>query len=200
VTGGSGLALGIAERDASDARRICQVEGRRAVLCGSASQRTREQVGFARTRLPWRKLDVAGLSQDFEDSVGEIAGWAAACWDEDPAAIPLVYSADSLADVDHDTPDAAELVERAFGAVAQRLVGLGAARLIVAGGESSGRVMADLGVAQLRIGPAIAAGVAWSEATTATGALLNVALKSGNFGDVDMFTEAWRELERGMSR
>jgi uncharacterized protein YgbK (DUF1537 family) len=200
VTGGSGLALGMPQRTASDARRIRGVEGRRVVLSGSASQRTRDQVAFARTQLPWRKLDVTRLSQDIEDAVEEIARWAAACWADDPTAIPLVYSADSLDDVDHDTPDAADLVERTFGAVAQRLVALGAAQLIVAGGESSGRVMAELGVAQLRIGPAIAAGVAWSEATTATGALLNVALKSGNFGEVDMFTEAWRQLERGTSR
>ncbi|WP_246266132.1 3-oxo-tetronate kinase [Pseudonocardia xinjiangensis] len=199
VTGGSGLALGIPERAASDARRIRVVEGRRAVLCGSASQRTRDQVAFARARLPWRKLDVAGLARNVEDAAAEIAAWAAACWDEDRTAIPLVYSADSLADVDHDTPGAAELVERAFGAVARHLVALGATRLIVAGGESSGRVMAELGVTQLRIGPAIAAGVAWSEATTAAGDPLNVALKSGNFGAVDMFTEAWHELERGMS-
>jgi uncharacterized protein YgbK (DUF1537 family) len=109
--------------------------------------------------------------------------------------VPLVYSADSLADIDQETPDAADLVERAFGALARRLVALGAAQLIVAGGESSGRVMAELEVALLRIGPAIAAGVAWSEATTANGAVLNVALKSGNFGEVDMFTEAWRRLE-----
>jgi uncharacterized protein YgbK (DUF1537 family) len=200
VTGGSGLALGMPQRVASDARRIRGVEGRRAVLSGSASQRTREQVAFARTRLPWWKLDVARLSRCIEDAVEEIARWAAACWTDDPSVIPLIYSADSLDDVDHDTPDAADLVERTFGAVAQRLVALGAAQLIVAGGESSGRVMAELGVAQLRIGPAIAPGVTWSEATTATGTPLNVALKSGNFGEVDMFTSAWQELERGTSK
>jgi len=195
VTGGSGLALGIDKRAAADSRRIREIEGRRAVLCGSASQRTREQVAFARERLPWRKLDVARLAQDFDIAVGELAAWAAKCWSENPSAVPLVYSADSLADIDQETPDAADLVERAFGALARRLVALGAAQLIVAGGESSGRVMAELEVALLRIGPAIAAGVAWSEATTANGAVLNVALKSGNFGEVDMFTEAWRRLE-----
>jgi 3-dehydrotetronate 4-kinase len=199
VTGGSGLALGIPQRTASDARRIRGVEGRRAVLSGSASQRTRAQVAFARTRLPWWKLDVAHLSLGVEGAAEEIAGWAAARWADDPSAIPLIYSADSLDDIDHDTPGAADLVERTFGAVARHLVALGAAQLIVAGGESSGRVMAELCVAQLRIGPAIAPGVAWSEAATATGTPLNVALKSGNFGEVDMFTEAWRELERGTS-
>jgi uncharacterized protein YgbK (DUF1537 family) len=196
VTGGSGLALGIPELPESGGRRIRTVPGRRAVLCGSASQRTREQVAHARERLPWRKLDPARLARDLDTVVAEIAEWADACWRTDPNAVPLVYSTDSLDDLRHGVTDGAELVERAFGAVADRLVALGATQLIIAGGESSGRVMAELGVARLRIGPAIAPGVAWSEAITAAGEPLNVALKSGNFGEPDMFTEAWQELER----
>lgn len=195
ITGGSGLALGIPRQVGADPRRIVVVPGRRAVLCGSASQRTREQVAHARERLPWRKLDPAVLAGDLDAAVAELADWAAHQWSADPAAVPLIYSAASLADVDKDTPDAAELVERAIGALATRLTALGVSQMIVAGGESSGRVVAELDVAQLRIGPEIAPGVAWSEARTTTGTTLDVALKSGNFGAVDMFTSAWRELE-----
>ena len=107
---------------------------------------------------------------------------------------------DSPADIDHDTEDAAGLVEHAFGAIAARFAALGATRLIVAGGESSGRVVAELGISQLRIGPAIAPGVAWSEAKTVTGTVFDVALKSGNFGGVDMFTAAWQDLEGNTAR
>jgi uncharacterized protein YgbK (DUF1537 family) len=200
VTGGSGLALGIPNTTTPEGRAIRVVDGRRAVLCGSASVRTREQVAFGRRHLPNRKLDLPRLRQDFDGAVAEIAAWADACWRADPDTVPLVYSVDSPADIDHDTEDAAGLVEHAFGAIAARFAALGATRLIVAGGESSGRVVAELGISQLRIGPAIAPGVAWSEAKTVTGTVFDVALKSGNFGGVDMFTAAWQDLEGNTAR
>lgn len=200
VTGGSGLALGIPKMLTPENRAIHVVRGRRAVLCGSASARTREQVAAGRRQLPSSKLDPSRLRADFDGAVSEIATWAGACWMADPDAIPLVYSVDSPDDVDHDTEGAAELVERAFGAIASRFAALGATQLIIAGGESSGRVVAELGITQLRIGPTIAPGVAWSEATTATGAVYDVALKSGNFGGIDMFTAAWQDLEGSSPR
>jgi uncharacterized protein YgbK (DUF1537 family) len=46
------------------------------------------------------------------------------------------------------------------------------------------------------VGPAISAGVTWGAAVTSDDVLLNVALKSGNFGPVDMFTTAWSKLDR----
>jgi len=205
VTGGSGLALGLPERTMMDARHIRPVdgrranEGRRAVLCGSASLRTREQVAHARERLPWQKLDLDALRHDFDAVIAGLADWAEACWQADPAAIPLVYSVDSLDDVARGGADGADLVERAFGSLARALTARGATRLIVAGGESSGSVMAELGITRLTIGAEIAPGVAWSEAVSDRGDVYDVALKSGNFGAVDMFTTAWPGVERGRS-
>jgi uncharacterized protein YgbK (DUF1537 family) len=109
--------------------------------------------------------------------------------------VPLVYSAASPEDVARDRPGASELVERALGAIASRAVAAGLRQLVVAGGESSGRVIADLGVQSLRIGPSIAPGVAWAAATTDAGETLDLALKSGNFGERDLFVTAWRRLE-----
>ena len=83
-----------------------------------------------------------------------------------------------------------------MGAIARGFVDAGVTQLIVAGGESSGRGLADLRVTGLRIGPAISAGVTWGAATTGDGALVDLALKSGNFGPVDMFTTAWRKLDQ----
>ncbi|GHH72491.1 HPr kinase [Streptomyces sulfonofaciens] len=201
VTGGSGLAQGLAPLENARARDITVRPGLRAVLCGSASQRTREQVAHARDRLPWRKLDPQVLRTAFDRAVADIVRWARELWASDESATPLVYSADSLADVVHDAPgrdaeSSAELVERAIAAIARGFVDAGVTQLIVAGGESSGGVLAGLGVTRLRVGPEISAGVTWGAALTRGGALLNVALKSGNFGPVDMFTTAWRELGR----
>ena len=68
------------------------------------------------------------------------------------------------------------------------IVASGVRRLVVAGGETSGAVVAALDVAALRIGPRIDTGVPWTivESTPRLG----LALKSGNFGEPDFFTRA----------
>lgn len=66
--------------------------------------------------------------------------------------------------------------------------------MIVAGGETSGAVVQNLGIPSLDIGPQIAPGVAWA-AGRASSIDINIALKSGNFGTTDMFTSAWERLQ-----
>jgi uncharacterized protein YgbK (DUF1537 family) len=62
---------------------------------------------------------------------------------------------------------------------------------MVAGGETSGAVVQALGVQQLRIGAAICPGVPWTQAVLpGSGDAVQLALKSGNFGGVDIFVEA----------
>jgi uncharacterized protein YgbK (DUF1537 family) len=195
VTGGSGLALGIHAGDEAEARRIPCTPGRRAVLCGSASARTREQIAFAKTRIPARKLDLDGLRNDPAAEAGRVLDWARDLWSREPSAVPLVFSAESVEDLAEDRETASALVEEALAAVAAGMVREGVRELIVAGGESSGRVVQELGVKALRIGPAISPGVAWANATAADGTGLSLALKSGNFGNREMFTTAWSALE-----
>jgi uncharacterized protein YgbK (DUF1537 family) len=86
---------------------------------------------------------------------------------------------------------AGELAERALAAVAQRLVAAGVRRVVVAGGETAGAVTAALGVRALRIGPTIDPGVPWTAGRTGEGVLLQLALKSGNFGTPDFLRRAW---------
>lgn len=195
VTGGSGLALGIPAGDEADARRIPRTPGRRAVLCGSASARTREQIASGKRFLPSRKLDLDALGRDAAAEAGRIVDWARDLWSQDPSAVPLVFSAESIDDLAKDKDNASALVEQALASIAVGMIGEGVRELIVAGGESSGRVVQELGVETLRIGPAISPGVAWANATAADGTGLTLALKSGNFGERDMFTTAWSALE-----
>jgi uncharacterized protein YgbK (DUF1537 family) len=198
VTGGSGLALGLeATRATADARAIPTVAGRRAALCGSASERSREQVAHAKRRLPCRKIDLSALMAAPAAETKACLDWALACWDQDRESVPLVYSVDDLADVVHAGPgfQPAAAVEKALARVAQGLAAAGLGQLIVAGGETAGRVISELGVSALRIGPAIAPGVSWGHAATAAGRSFNLALKSGNFGAPDLFEAAWELLE-----
>ena len=202
VTGGSGLALGVPAADGRSARDIPIEAGLGAVLCGSASARTQEQIASARKSLPTRRIDIGALRAGFGAEVDDVTTWAGRLWRDDPAAVPVVYSVGSPEDVERaagpsDSSRAeptSDLVERALAAIAETFVAAGVRRLVVAGGESSGRVMQRLGVTALRIGPEIAPGVAWSSATRTRGVPLTVALKSGNCGPVDMFTSCWEIL------
>lgn len=195
VTGGSGLARGFAhDAGSEDARDIPVAGGYSATLCGSASQATRAQVNHARLNVPWRKLDLHALRGGFDAEVASLLDWAAGVYEEWADATPLFYSVDSLSDIENVPAGTSELVEQALAAIAAGLVRLGARRLIVAGGETSGRVVSELGIDRIAIGAAIAPGVAWGAGRTADGAPVNVALKSGNFGGEDMFTSAWAVL------
>ena len=95
---------------------------------------------------------------------------------------------------------AGELIERALAAIALGLVReLGVRQLVVAGGETSGACVQALGATHMRIGAAISPGVPWCFAGIAldgvpgetTNEGIHLALKSGNFGEVDFFTQAF---------
>jgi 3-dehydrotetronate 4-kinase len=76
--------------------------------------------------------------------------------------------------------------------LAKRLGQAGVRKFIVAGGETSGSVMAALKIRSLRIGPEIAPGVPWT--VTEDHPQRCLALKSGNFGDDDFFEKALKML------
>jgi uncharacterized protein YgbK (DUF1537 family) len=151
-------------------------------------------VAHAKQSVPWRKLDLPALRAGFDAEVASLLDWAAGVYEKQADATPLFYSVDSLADTENVPAGTSELVEQSLAAIAAGLVRLGARQLIVAGGETSGRVVSQLGIDRITIGTAIAPGVAWSAGRTADGVPVNVALKSGNFGSEDMFTSAWAVL------
>ena len=90
---------------------------------------------------------------------------------------------------------AAAVVEDALAAIAFGSVErLGAGRLLIAGGETSGAVTRALGIGRLRLTRRVDAGVAWGvgSATAVPGRpRVHVLLKSGNFGREDLFLRAW---------
>lgn len=194
LSGGAGLATGIAGPKASDTEDFLTYSGRRLVVCGSASAATRAQIASASISQPTRKVDVAAAVADPSEEVRAIAEWVHSL---DQNAIPVVYSVGELADVlpGESGLAAADAVEAVLSAVVSMLVDDGSVdRVIVAGGETSGAVVKSLGVALLRIGPQLAPGVCWSAAVTSAGRPVALVLKSGNFGAVDLFTSAWEVL------
>lgn len=201
VTGGSGIGMGLAAqlagagaRRAAPARMAAPV-GRAAILAGSCSQATRGQIAAAvAAGRPARRIDVAALAAGRE-TAADLADWMIAQSADRP---PLLYASADPADLaaiqaQLGRDAAGALVEGTLAAVARRLAEAGFRRLIVAGGETSGAVVAALGVSVLAIGPEIAPGVPWTRSIA--GPDLVLALKSGNFGGPDFFLTAWSLLE-----
>jgi 3-dehydrotetronate 4-kinase len=189
LTGGSGLALGLPKLHAATggAPPWRGEPGPALALSGSCSQATRAQV--ARHRADGGaalKLEVARVVAAEVDPAA-VLDWATA-----QPGLPLVYSTDApeavaRAQAAEGPERSAAALEAFFGALAREAAARGFARLISAGGETSGAVVQALGATALEIGPEIAPGV---PALRVTGRPLVLALKSGNFGQEDFFARA----------
>ncbi|MGI9416938.1 MAG: 3-oxo-tetronate kinase [Geminicoccaceae bacterium] len=200
ITGGSGIAMGLPDnfRDSGllgSSRRADQlprVDGAAVVLAGSCSKATLEQID--RFNGPAHRIDVADLCKG-GDQVGEALGWAAARLSEEPILISVSAAPEEVAEVQRafGRDRAGEAAEAAMATIATELHARGARRFVLAGGETSGAVVGALGVRGLRIGPTIDPGVPWTASLGDDP--LALALKSGNFGEPDFFTKAFRCLE-----
>ncbi|WP_027135381.1 3-oxo-tetronate kinase [Geminicoccus roseus] len=197
VTGGSGIALGLPENfrrqgqlGHHQAGILPDVDGLEAVLAGSCSVATRGQVADFKNKRPAFQLDPQSLS-DGDAQIEQALAFAQEHMQDGP--VLLYASADpaevSAAQAILGRDRAGELVERAMGLLATSLVERGVRRLVVAGGETSGAVVAALKVSALRIGEKIDPGV---PATVSVGERpLALALKSGNFGTPDFLSKAF---------
>jgi uncharacterized protein YgbK (DUF1537 family) len=194
VSGGSGLALGIDGPKATDASPVAALAGRRLVLAGSVSAATRGQIAHAAKTQPVRLMDLEHSVLDVRAEIGDLLAWVRA---QDALEIPVVCAALEHVDVRATVlgTEVAPLVERVLATLAKELTDSGeVTALIVAGGESSGAVVRELGIPSLRIGAELAPGVCWAAGVTSSGRELAIALKSGNFGAEDLFTSAWEVL------
>ena len=197
ITGGSGIALGLPQnfRNAGllskgPAIPLPDVKGRAAILAGSCSIATRQQVANAKSQLPTHFLDPMKLSSQTRDDLSATFAWI----DKQPSDKPLLIysSADAKAVTQaqrkHGREKAGELVERAMGLISKGLIKRGVRKIVVAGGETAGAVVQALGITGLKIGPEIDPGVPWTE--TVNEPRIALALKSGNFGKSDFFIKS----------
>jgi uncharacterized protein YgbK (DUF1537 family) len=200
VVAGSGVAIGLPQnhriQPSPRAAQLPPAQGRAAVVSGSCSVATNEQVqDFIDRGLPAFAIDPLRIAAG-EAMAHEALAWARERMGDQPL---LVYSTAYPEDVrraQHALGAAAgEMVEAALAIVAKGLVEMGVQQLIVAGGETSGAVVQALGVKRMRIGPQIDPGVPWCHAhASACETDMHLALKSGNFGTADFFTKAFAAL------
>ena len=207
ITAGSGIAIGLPQNfginattaDIEKASELPVPQGLQAIVSGSCSVATNAQVA---------KYIAQGGSSFHVDPQQLIAGvdvttqaltWAKEQFAKSTSKPLLVYATSTPEQVKAvqlqlGVEKAGELIEHTLSTIARGLVDLGVRQLVVAGGETSGACVQALGVTQLRIGPQIAPGVPWTHAITSIGEL-HLALKSGNFGSVDFFSEAFGQLK-----
>jgi uncharacterized protein YgbK (DUF1537 family) len=206
VTAGSGVAIGLPANwglaPSGSASVLPAPKGMQAVVSGSCSLATNRQVAsFIAAGHPALRLDPLLMAQQAAsgaDVVAHALAWAAPHLQQGPV---LIYSSAGAATVKEvqgqlGAEAAGELVEQTLAAIARGLVALGVRQLVVAGGETSGACVQVLHIVQMKIGPQIDPGVPWCHALTdaAPEGGLHLALKSGNFGTDDFFTQAFTRL------
>ena len=197
VTGGSGLAIGVARSLYEDglfskrqgADRLAPVSGDAVVLSGSCSTMTQQQVAVFAGRHPAFKIDPLAISQGRQDADAALQ-WFLDQRDRGPV---MFYATDHPEAVRHcqshlGVEQSGSLVEVFMATLVDGLVSHGVRKFVVAGGETSGAVVKALDISALQIGPSIAPGVPLTLSLGQPPAML--ALKSGNFGDRDFFAKA----------
>jgi 3-dehydrotetronate 4-kinase len=196
--GASGLGLGLARAlvasgrvasSAPNALADAAVGGPAACLAGSCSQATLRQIASAEAVMPVLHLDpervVAG-----PDEARRALAWARERLNDGPVLIASSSTPDQVAALQsrHGRDAAGHAIEQAMADIAEGLVESGVRRLVVAGGETSGAVVDRLGIPGFLVGAEIAAGVPVLRAVGASEML--IALKSGNFGGPEFFSDA----------
>ena len=198
VTGGSGIAsglpanFGIRPGSASSSQSFSGVNGPGLILSGSCSNATRGQVAAYSARHPSLRIDPADALEG-EAALRRVMEFI----DPRRKDSPLIYSTVDPAEVRaaqerHGGERLAAAFELFFHALASRAVAAGFARIVVAGGETSGAVASTLGPIALDIGPEIDPGV--PALLVDRKPRLALALKSGNFGGTDFFEKALHML------
>ncbi len=196
--GASGLGLGLARALVKSGRvarasgkvSLDAVGGRAACLAGSCSQATLAQIAAAEKVMPVLRLDPSRLLAGGEE-VARALDFAAERIAGGPVLIASSASPEEVAAVQkaHGREAAGHAIEQAMAAIAEGLVAAGARRLVVAGGETSGAVVDRLQLPAFVVGPEIAPGVPVLR-TAGTDQAMWLALKSGNFGGPEFFSDA----------
>jgi len=191
---GLGLARALAGAGASKTMAASPekpVGGPAACLAGSCSQATLGQIASAEKVMPVLHLDPDQIVRGKEEARRALA-WARERLESGPVLIASSAAPDQVASLQarHGREAAGHAIEQAMAEIAEGLVQAGVRRLVVAGGETSGAVVDRLAIPGFLVGAEIAAGVPVLRAVGARTGDMLLALKSGNFGGPEFFSDA----------
>ena len=198
--GASGIGLGIArvlaasadsKPASSSAAAMAPVGGPAAVLAGSCSQATLGQIAAAEKIMPVLHLDSEQVVGGKDEGRRALA-WARERLQTGPLLIASSATPDRVAALQarHGRDNTGHAIEETMADIAEALVAAGVRRLIVAGGETSGAVVDRLQIPGFLVGEEISAGVPVLRAVGAPQGEMLLALKSGNFGGPQFFSDA----------
>jgi uncharacterized protein YgbK (DUF1537 family) len=198
---GRGLARALVASGRAKANAAMDISGKpvggpAACLAGSCSQATLQQIAKAEQAMPVLHLDpekvVAG-----KDETQRALDWARERLSKGPILIASSSTPDQVSALQarHGRDAAGHAIEQAMADIAEGLVKSGVRRLVVAGGETSGAVVDRLGIPGFLVGPEIAAGVPVLRAVGAKDDDMLLALKSGNFGGPEFFSDALKLMK-----
>jgi len=197
--GASGIGLGLARALVASGKARSSglnaagaaVGGPAACLAGSCSQATLGQIASAGRAMPVLHLDPDRIVAGKEEARRAVA-WAVERINSGPILIASSSTPDQVAALQsrHGRDAAGHAIEQAMADIAEGLVRSGVHRLVVAGGETSGAVVDRLGIPGFLVGEEIAAGVPVLRAVGARDGEMLLALKSGNFGGPEFFSDA----------
>ncbi|GLT13752.1 3-oxo-tetronate kinase [Vibrio algivorus] len=194
VTGGSGLAGALAglqgggslEKDTGWC--VPKRKNTGVVLSGSCSVMTNQQVAAYQKLAESYKVDVDRCIQDdnYADAIEE---WILSQTEQ--LYYPMVYAtvgSEELREIQsRHGSGVSDKVEALFHQLVIKLHKHGYQNFISAGGETSGTVTQALDINKFKVGIEIAPGVPWVSSLDGN---INIALKSGNFGNKDFFKQA----------
>ncbi|MEQ1964531.1 3-oxo-tetronate kinase [Xenorhabdus khoisanae] len=196
VTGGSGLGAALASYHsghalaASTAGDIPPAIGRRTViLSGSCSVMTNRQVSEYKKIAPAMALNI---DECINNSIyaNQLVDWV--IQQPEDGLAPILYSTQppqllEMIQQQYGISKVSNSIERLFAEIVNKLKQQGFNTFIIAGGETSAQVVRSLEINQFSIGAPIAPGVPWVHGSHTDYWL---ALKSGNFGEVNFFQHA----------
>ena len=201
VTGASGLAASLVKLNPENKKNISDAispgrpkVAKTIIFSGSCSEATNRQVAYYNNSADGLKIDKDALLQEPRAYTQEVIAWLTPRLD-DPFA-PLVYATVPAQELElskekYPAGKVEHAIEEFFGNLAIELQKMGVRNFITAGGETSGKIVQNLGISAFYIGPQIDPGIPWVKAVDQD---IYLALKSGNFGADDFFLKAQREM------
>ena len=167
--------------------------GYTAILAGSCSGKTNRQLKIFEKEYPLYRLDLLEASRN-EQVVDDIMEWASSWLTDSPIGIATTIDNAELARIQNELGRdvAAKLAENILGQLTSRLFDLGVRKFVVAGGETSGEVIAALGLDKLQIAAFDYLGGGYCHAGGPDP--VSLVTKAGGQGEEDFFGQAIERL------
>ena len=201
ITGGSGIALGLPSqlnsyknlKEETTLHKLPEVLGKELILSGSCSEMTLAQINEFSKKYRTLKLNPVELAES-NSALDNAVDWVIQAKGKEPILVYASAPPDAVKEAQQKLGRdlASSTVENALAKIALAAVQHGFRRIVVAGGETAGAVVSNLGIKGIMIGEQIDPGV---PTTVSIGnPSIGLVLKSGNFGSADFFEKALKVM------